>query len=717
VNEKGWGGESANFAGRGQGFEIWRKVKVVSWFKRRGSILNYSVSVASPDSGSAPLRINGRLFLLAGLIALWGLAIFGKLISTQVFHHRELAQAATDRQTVTDKIPAPRGAIFDRTGQPMALSVPAKSVYVNPRLVDLESAADLLSHVLHLDRADLYARLLDARAKRRGDFKVKARISAEEEQAIALQPVGYIDVREEKQRHYPNGPLAAHVLGSVDFDEDGSAGIERALNSDLLGVPGASHAFKDVKVRRFESHVIKPPREGEPLTLSIDLRLQMVAERELAAAAELHKAVSGSVVAMNPKTGEVLALASYPPYDPNTTPRTAEDVAARQNHAVQVPFEPGSVFKVITLSAALETTNLTPESKIDCHGGVLHLPGRVISDSHRGLGVIPMWEVLAKSSNVGAIEIGRRVGPANLYEYVRRFGFGQNTGIELPAESHGRLTRLERWGTTSWASISFGHEVSTTTVQLAQAASAVANGGLLVRPRLVLKKGGQDVPLEKPVRILKPETAITMRQMMLGVVEVGTGKRARLVGYSTGGKTGSATIFDFATKRYTHTYNGSFMGFAPLTNPAIVVVVTLNGTHGEAGFGGAASAPVFKVVAAEALRLMDVPEDRPEETAALVAKAAKKVVSDAPPSDSGAEAVNILDDAEEEQAVASAPQSPEAGPTAPNFRGMTKAAVIQEALAKGLKVSWDGTGIARTQEPAPGARLREGEKIRVVFAR
>ncbi len=691
----------------------------MSWFKRRGSILNYSVDIGSPDPGSPPLRINGRLFVLAGFVALWGLWIFGKLISTQVFHHQELAQKAIARQTVIDAIPAPRGAIFDRTGQPMALSVPAKSVYINPKLVDLNSAADLLSHVLHLDRAELYARLQAARAKGRGDLKIKAKISEEEESAIALQPVGYIDVREEKQRRYPNGPLAAHVLGSVDFDENGSAGVERTLNAELLGVPGASRALTDVKRRRIESQVVKPPREGEPLTLSIDLRLQLIAERELALAAEKHKAVSGSVVAMNPKTGDVLALASYPSYDPNVTPKTEQDRFARSNHAVQVPFEPGSVFKVITVSAAMETTSLTPESIIDCHGGTLRLPGRVVSDSHKGLGQIPVKTVLAKSSNVGAIEIGRRVGAAKLYEYVRRFGFGQNTGIELPAESHGMLRRLERWGTTSWASIAFGHEVSTTTLQLAQAASAVANGGLLVRPRLLLKKGDWTVPMQKAVRILKPETAITMRQMMLGVVEGGTGTRARLVGYSTGGKTGSATIFDYATKHYTHTYNGTFMGFAPVTNPAIVVVVTLNGTHGEAGFGGTAAAPVFQVVAGEALRLLDIPEDRPEETAALVAKAAKRAVSDAPPQDSSSVAFNVLDDADDEEPATlalAAPPSP-AGPTVPNFRGMTMRAVMQEAFAKGLKVLPDGTGIARVQDPPAGAALRDGEQIRVVFER
>ena len=282
------------------------------------------------------------------------------------------------------------------------------------------------------------------------------------------------------------------------------------------------------------------------------------------------------------------------------------------NHAFSVPFEPGSVFKVITLSAALETTNLRPESPINCNGGKLTLFSRTIHDSHAGMWVVPMATVLAKSSNIGAIQVGLKVGQVNMHDYMMRFGFGQKTGLPLPGESPGKVYRLERWGKTSLASVSMGQEVSVTTLQLAQAASVIASGGMLVKPRLVLKRGDRVEPVPAPVRVLKPENAITMRQMMEGVVLVGTGSRARLAGYSSGGKTGSAQIYDYASKHYTHTYNGSYMGFAPMTNPQVVVVVTLNGTHGEAGFGGQAAAPVFKIVAGEALRVFDVPKDLPE---------------------------------------------------------------------------------------------------------
>ncbi len=662
--------------------------------------------------------VERRLTILASIILLWGLAIFGKLVSLQVVHHGDYARMARSRQELRVEIPAPRGSIFDRNGQPLAMSVPTESVYINPlKVPDLGVASEILSLVLHMDRSTLFGKMKWAYDTHRGFLWVKRKITYEEAQSLRNLHLEWIEIESESQRHYPKGPLAAHVLGGVDFEERGNGGIEKALDADLRGQPGQVRLLTDVKRRGIDSQLDTEAHAGTPITLTIDERLQFVAEREIAAAVESHHASSGSVVVMDPHTGEVLALASYPTYDPNVPPQTGQ-AASRQNHAISVPFEPGSVFKVMTLSAALETTNLRPESLIDCHGGVLRLPGRVIHDSHTGLGLIPMATVLAKSSNIGAIEVGMRVGQVKLYDYVRRFGFGQKTGIELPAESSGKLRKLARWGKTSIASISMGQEVSVTTVQLAQAASVVANGGLLVKPHLVLKKGGQTVPAAAPVRVVRPETAITMRQMMEGVVMPGgTGyPKARLEGYSVGGKTGSAQIYDVVTKRYSHnTYNGSFLGFAPIQNPAIVVVVTLNGTHGTAGFGGQAAAPVFHSVATEALRVMDVPRDlpEPEPPKTLVAKAEDE--NDLSIADLGSDQPNILEDGDdsEETAIASA----EAGPRVPNFRGMTMRAVLAEAAAKGLNVLPDGSGVAQVQNPPPGSVLHQGERIRVRFVR
>src|SRR6185295_8444192 len=283
---------------------------------------------------------------------------------------------------------------------------------------------------------------------------------------------------------------------------------------------------------------------GTNLTLTIDERIQFAAETDLKDAVEKAKAHTGTVVVMNPHNGEILAMASYPSFDPNQPPRRGEPRSARLNLAVAAPFEPGSVFKVITIATALETTGLTPDSIIPC--GTITMFKRVIHEAKHPYGPMPMSDVLARSSNVGAIQIGMKIGKEKLYEYVRRFGFGQKTGTPLPAESGGMLRRLDKWQPGSICSIPMGHEISVTALQLGQACSVIANGGLMIKPRLVLKRqrpggGMEEVKGEPPVRIIKPETAFTMRGMMEGVVRLkyGTGTKARLDGYSSAGKTGS----------------------------------------------------------------------------------------------------------------------------------------------------------------------------------
>jgi cell division protein FtsI (penicillin-binding protein 3) len=677
--------------------------------------------------------VERRLTWLALIIALWGAGILGKLVSLQAIHHREYAGRARSIQQVVVEIPAPRGTIFDRNGQPLAMSLSLDTVTVNPQKIqDVSFAAELLSLLLHMNREELESKIRTAHDNGRGYLRIKRGLTAEETESMRKIALDGIALEHETQRHYPKGGLAAHVIGGVDFQEKGNAGIEKALDAELRGTPGKALMLTDVKRRGIEQTKSQEAHAGTPVTLTIDERLQFVAERELAKAVAEHHAQSGSVVVMDPYNGDILALASFPTYDPNVPPEPGENPRARLNHAVSVPFEPGSVFKVITLSAALETTNLNPESPINCNGGKITLFGRTIHDSHAGMGVVPMKTVLAKSSNVGAIQVGIRVGQTNLYEYVRRFGFGRKAGIPLPAESPGKVRRLERWGKTSLSSVAMGQEVSVTTLQLAQAASVIANGGSFVKPRLVLKKGNQQEFAATPVRVLKADNAITMRQMMEGVVLVGSGIHARLAGYSSGGKTGSAQIFDSVTHRYTHNYNGSYMGFAPLTNPRIVIVVTLNGTHGgEAGFGGRVAAPTFKLVMEEALRIFDVPKDlpEPEKTRTLIAR--NEDVSDLADAGAGAGS-NILEEGDDDDAApgspvaatASSPNGASAGtaktpggPTAPNFRGKTMRDVLAEAAAKGLTVIADGSGIARMQNPAPGTPLREGDRIKVRFAR
>jgi len=456
---------------------------------------------------------------------------------------------------------------------------------------------------------------------------------------------------------------------------------------------------------------------------------------------------------MNPYNGEILALANYPTYDPNKPPLPGDDPMSRFDLGVSVPFEPGSIFKVVTLSAALETTNLRPESMIPTGGGTLVLPGRVVHESHHGFGTISMEEVLERSSNIGAILIGQRVGREKMYEYARRLGFGQKTGIGLPAESKGMLRPLERWGTTSLASISMGQEVSTTSVQLARLCAVMANGGMLVKPKIILRRDGKPEPTEPPVRVLKPETVMTMRMMMEGVVLKPWGTAhgtARLDGYTSAGKTGTAQIFDSATHHYTHNYNASFMGFTPVTNPQLAIVVTINRTAGDGGMGASAAGPVFKAIATEALRMMDVPKDIPENIAdeKKPGKNDKSVEDDVSIADLGEPSIMEEDNslrqlvagqmkpAKDDDEIPPAPPTQMAfslvpqlpppappkpavpqGPTVPDFRGKSMRAVVEKASAAGIDVMVEGSGVARAQLPLPGTPLRAGEKIRVVFAR
>ncbi len=334
------------------------------------------------------------------------------------------------------------------------------------------------------------------------------------------------------------------MVGAINGEDKGQWGVEKEPRVlSCAARPSAYAVLTDSNGRGIASHVEPSQRPGPPVTLSIDECLQFPAERAIARAVQDAHAESGSVVVMDPRSGDILAMASYPGFDPSQQPAPGEKPSVRFNHAVSVPFEPGSVFKVITLSSALETTPIScaPESLINCGGGSITLFGRTIHEAHGGYGILPMAMVLAKSSNIGAIQVGMRVGQNNLYNYVRRFGFGERSGIPLPAESSGMVRKLTRWGKTSLSSVSMGHEIGVTTLQLAQACSVVANGGMLVRPRLILRNGDQAAPTVSPRRVLQPETAITMRQMMEGVVLFGTGRRyANLQGYSAAGKTGSA---------------------------------------------------------------------------------------------------------------------------------------------------------------------------------
>ncbi|MGD0199769.1 MAG: penicillin-binding protein [Bryobacteraceae bacterium] len=690
-------------------------------------------------------RTSARLVALALIACLWALGILIRLVYLQVVSSRIYQEAADSQQLRAVRLDASRGAILDRWGHILAMTAPVDSVAINPqRVPDRPLAAGILARVLGVDQQELLAKMERAveegrRAKREhrkprgsGFLWVKRKISRAESEALRSLRLDWVEFRQEPHRDYPDGSLAGHVVGTVDSEERGDLGLERKLEQELSGRPGRMRVLTDVLERGIESQVTRPAQPGKNIVLTIDQRVQFLVERELRAACEKYSAASGSAIVMNPYTGEILAMASYPSFDPNQRPKPGDNPAARFNYPVSVAFEPGSVFKIITVSAALETTALRPETPINCGGGTLNLYGRIIHEARHGYGTLSVADVLAKSSNIGAIQIGLKVGERNLLDYVRRFGFGRKTGILLPAESRGMVRDLRLWGKSSIGSVAMGHEVSTTTLQLAQACSVIASGGVLVKPRLVLQRqrpGGKPEiePSEPPQRILRPETAITMRQMMEGVVLHGTGRAARLAGYTAGGKTGSAQIFDPVTRRYTHLYNGSFVGFAPVTNPTIVVAVTLNGVK---LFGGIVAAPVFRTVASETLRMLQVPKDIPEtepEPLTNPEEANDLAIAELsnPPEELGVTAEALPPQALPARASTAAPSAWPApaqaarvtvgGPQVPNFEGKTVRAVLEQALAMGVQVDPIGSGVARGQTPAAGSTLNPGERVRVLF--
>ncbi len=676
-----------------------------------------------------------RVRIIVRVALAWAALIVLRLVHLQVFSHDELLQQAQQQQEREQEVKVPRGTIRDRMGKTLAKSVAVDSVCVNPmRIPDADVAARMIAGVLNIDAAALRDRIAGAARSHRGFIWVARSITPEQSDRLHSLNLEWIEFRTSSRRDYPSGQLASHVVGSVDFEERGNSGIEQALNEDLQGESGQVRFTTDVKQRAYDSETETKPVPATDVTLTIDSRIQFIGERELAAAAQRGHAKSGSLIAMNARTGEILALANWPTFDPNRPPVAGDNPAGRNNIAVTTPYEPGSVFKVMTLSAALESTSLRPTSMINCGGGVLRLGSRVIHEAKHGYGALSMADVLAKSSNIGAIQIAMRTGQENLYNYVRRFGFGHETGIALPSESPGRLRKVQRWGKTSFASVAMGHEISVTAIQLAQACSIIANGGVLIRPRIVLKRQRPGEPAEfepaaKPVRVIRPETAITMRQMMEGVVLHGTGKSARLKGYTSGGKTGTAQIYDEATRTYSHHYNGSFIGFAPVANPAIVIVVTLNGTSGgTAGYGGVVAGPVFREVATAALRILDVPKDLPEDSGEI--DNAPVDVNDLSIAglgpDPGSELVSSIPQSlapasnQSSQAPFFGPIAAPvtlAGPKVPNFQGRTMRAVVEEAAAAGINVELIGHGMARAQAPEPGSILPAGERVRVQFAR
>ncbi|MGD0577608.1 MAG: penicillin-binding protein [Bryobacteraceae bacterium] len=686
-------------------------------------------------------RLNERrLRIVAGIALLWAIAIAGRLCVLQIVQHKELKLAVESQQQRMLEIPVLRGEISDRTGHLFAVSIPTESVAINPQKVaSPEFFAGNVAATLGLNAQEVRGKIEELRSRKgqgRGFLLLKRHITPEEEEGLRRLPFKAVEFLRDARREYPNGRIGAHVVGSIDAEGNGNSGIEQKLNADLHGRPGRMRVLTDSLQDPYITFVSDPGEQGANVTLTIHNVIQHVAERALEEGIAAAHAEKGSVVVMDPTNGEILALANSPNFDPSDEKPTQNEVEARLNTAVQAPCEPGSVMKMITLTMGLESRRFTPDTPLYCENGVFARPGRKpIHDVHR-YGTLDAAHVLIKSSNIGIAKISIASGPRLLYEYLKKFGIGDRTHIELPGETGGILWPLECgatnsegrpmpcWSASSHEYIAFGHEVEATAVQLARAVAVIANGGLLVPPHVVLRKGRpradgtlEALPrnLPQPTRAVKAETAVTMRRIMERVVLEGTGRRAHVPGYTIGGKTGSAQMF-IPGKGWVNRHNSSFIGFGPVNNPRIVVVVTLNNTPQQ---GGIAAAPVFEKIAETALRVLQVPKDDLDNDIHSVPRPAKEVneAPEAPPSRSAADSETAVEQQPELELVRSAGRVYVAGPRVPDLRGKSMIAVMRESAARGMDVEIVGSGVAREQSPKPGTILAAGERIRVEFAR
>jgi cell division protein FtsI (penicillin-binding protein 3) len=649
-----------------------------------------------------PIHRRNFLFLTA-LLGAWTLLIVGRLIQLQVLEHQSFVDRARRQQEQTVEISPVRGVIYDRNRRPLAMSVEVESVFAVPvDIADGEPTARLLAKVLDLDTKSLDKKLQGSRS-----FTwVKRKVTAREADRVRQLNLKGIHFQKESKRFYPKRELAAHVLGHVGVDDQGLAGIELAFDEAIRGRPGEMIMERDAR-RRWFGRTGRPPSPGEDLVLTLDEAIQYIVERELDSVMAESHARAGTVIVQDPRTGEILALANRPTFNPNAY--AAARPETRRNAAVSGIYEPGSTFKIVTMAAAFEEGRATPDEPVDCQMGTISVAGHRIND-WKAFGILTVEQAFENSSDVCAIKLALRLGDQAFSSYIKRFGFGFPSGIELPGEARGLVRPPERWWKASIGAIAMGQEIGVTPLQMLAAASAIANDGVWVQPSILRSsRAGRPVrPVDAPEgiaaresrRVVSVQTAARMQRLMESVVRTGTGKSAKPSGYIAAGKTGTAQKLDPATGTYSlRDHVASFVGYTPAETPEFAIIVVLDSPRGRY-HGGEIAAPVFRRIAEQALAYRNVPSQEPRPPVSLAA------IAPAPRNETraggGPEAAT--------QFREGAP-----GLIVPNFVGLGVRSVTMQALENRLPIQIEGNGVAYEQEPAPGAMLPAGERILIRF--
>jgi cell division protein FtsI (penicillin-binding protein 3) len=662
--------------------------------------------------------LSRRVYVLAAVILLWGSAIGARLYFLHVVRSADYRQRAERQQQRTFEVTPPRGIIYDRHKNELAISIKVDSVFAVAEEIDHpEETARTLSKVLGLSKQNL----LDKFQTQRSFVWIKRKLSATESLAIQRAKLRGIYTQKEDRRFYPKRELAAHVMGYVNVDEEGMGGLEYRYNGSVRGETGRAVIMSDARGRSFNS-IEQPALPGANLITTIDENIQYVLEKEVAAAAARTHPKGISVIAMSPSTGEIFGMANYPTFNPNEYSKYGSE--ARINRGVSETYEPGSTFKIVTAASAIEEGVASPSDVIDCQMGSITLFGRLIHD-HARFGLLTVKQIMEKSSDVGAIKLGLRVGDERFASYIDRLGFGKLTSIDLPAEERGLTKPASRWTKSSIGSIAMGQEIGVTPLQIVRVVSAVANGGILYRPYVVkaIEDSKGNVLREtapQGERAISADTAAKLQDMLEVVVTEGTATAGKLEGYTAAGKTGTAQKID-ETGHYSRTkFVASFAGFAPASNPVVAIIVVIDEPSGQ-HMGGEVAAPVFKKVAEPILRYMSVPPDapsyapqytvkqerRPEpepvvkpDTSSPAVFAPKYIVAGFSPrsvdtADSGAEFGEIV---------------------VPDFSGKSLREVTQDCLKAGLRLQSMGSGAAIQQLPPPGTTVSAGARIKVRFS-
>src|SRR5881628_1728047 len=648
-----------------------------------------------------------RVYILIGVMAVWAAAIGTRLYFLHVVHSADYRQRAERQQQRTFEVTPPRGIIYDRNKNELAVSVKVDSVFAVPdEIDDPVRAAGILSTRLGIPRDELSQKL----QMQRSFVWIKRKVSVTESAALTRTKLPGIYFQKEHHRFYPKREMAAHVLGYVNIDEEGMGGLEYRYNRSVRGETGRAVILTDARGRSFNS-LEQPPAPGANLVTTIDENIQYILEKEVMAAAVKTRPKGISVIAMSPSTGEIVGMANYPTFNPNEYARYSSQTWS--NRAVSQTYEPGSTFKIVTVTSAIEEGVATPTDVIDCQMGSIVVFGRTIHD-HKPFGLLTVKQIMEKSSDVGAIKLGLRLGDERFASYIDRMGFGKPTNIDLPGEERGLTKPASHWTKSSIGSIAMGQEIGVTPLQIIRMVSIVASGGILYEPYIVK-------------RVEHPQNGILSEKIPHGERVIST--------YTAAGKTGTAQKID-ETGHYSKTkFVASFTGFAPASNPVVAIIVVIDEPVGQ-HMGGEVAAPLFKKVAEPILRYMSVPPDVPTYAPQYTMKEALPVKSRSfvkratySPSREGETASEASGGGRFRTLWAKQPvsarvidrvygsESSDFGDvTIPDFHGKSLRQVTEECLKAGLRLQSTGSGAAIEQIPPPGTSVRAGARVQVRFS-